>query len=169
MHLDFKISHSYRQILLMISSKTYSFTFLLPKIEFQGPYDGLSGNHSSFHHLFSCARNDKAAKPLDSLSQPWPWPETAAPHSGMFPGCKDLSGNTKRRLLYYISLLSTVMLHFFFLLIFTCWFLEREERIKIKWDKYRFVAPLLYAFIGWFMYVPWLGMNLQPWCIRTMF
>lgn len=94
-----KINHSYRCCswdLFIEEKNIYSFTFLLPEREVQGPCDGLSGNHSSFHHLFSCVRSDKAAKLSGSPSQPLPWQETAAPHSGRFLGCKDLSGNAKR-------------------------------------------------------------------------
>ena len=42
------------------------------------------------------------------------------------------------------------------------WEREKEgERQRDIW----FVAPLIYALIGWFLYVPWLGLNPQPWCI----
>ena len=34
-------------------------------------------------------------------------------------------------------------------------------------EKHQFVVLLIYAFIGWFLYVPWPGLNPQSWCIRT--
>lgn len=106
-----KASHPYRshQWDLFTGKNTYSRTFLLPKIEVQGPCGGLSENHSSFHHPFSCVRSDKAAKPLGFPSQPWPWRETAAPRSDKFLGCKDLSARWRDDItvmLCYISLLS---------------------------------------------------------------
>ena len=42
-----------------------------------------------------------------------------------------------------------------FLKNFIYWFLEREER-----KKHWFAVLLIYAFIGWFLYVPWLGIKL---------
>lgn len=73
----------------------HSFTFLLPKTEGPGPCGGRGESHSSSHRLFSCAESDRAVTPSGSQSQPSPWQETAAPHSGTFPGCKDLSEKAK--------------------------------------------------------------------------
>ena len=42
---------------------------------------------------------------------------------------------------------------FFYLLIF------RESELASEWERHRFVGPLIYAFIGWFLYVPWLGIE----------
>ena len=36
-------------------------------------------------------------------------------------------------------------------------FLEREK--KREREKHQFVVPHIYAFIGWFLYVPWLGIE----------
>ena len=32
-------------------------------------------------------------------------------------------------------------------------------------EKRQCVVPLVYAFTGCFLHVPWLGSNLQPWCV----
>ena len=41
----------------------------------------------------------------------------------------------------------------------TYWF-EREEGKEEGREKERIVGPLIYAFIGWFLYVPWPGIEL---------
>ena len=43
--------------------------------------------------------------------------------------------------------------------------LEREE----EGENHQFVVLPFYAFIGCFLYVPWLAVNLQLWCIGTAF
>ena len=35
----------------------------------------------------------------------------------------------------------------------------REGERKKQREKHRFVVPLIYAFIGWFLYVPWFGIE----------
>ena len=39
------------------------------------------------------------------------------------------------------------------------WFLEREGGREKEREKRWFVYPCIYAFIGWFLYVPWLGIE----------
>ena len=41
---------------------------------------------------------------------------------------------------------------------------EREEEVR---ERHWFAVPLIYVFIGWLLYVPWLGIEPQPWCIGT--
>ena len=38
---------------------------------------------------------------------------------------------------------------------------ERETERERQRDRERFIVPLIYAFIGWFLYVPWLGIEPQ--------
>ena len=41
----------------------------------------------------------------------------------------------------------------------------REEDSGAERERHQFVVPLIYAFSGWFLYVPWLGLNSHPWHI----
>ena len=50
---------------------------------------------------------------------------------------------------------------FYFLLI------DFRRGVREDGEKHRLVVSLIYAFIGWFLYVPWLRWNPYPWCIRT--
>ena len=39
---------------------------------------------------------------------------------------------------------------------------KKEERERQR-ERHWFVVPLIYAFISWFLYVPWWDINPQPW------
>ena len=50
-------------------------------------------------------------------------------------------------------------LGFNILKIFCLLILERQERKGGRGERRWFIVPLIYAFIGWFLYVPWLGLE----------
>ena len=55
-----------------------------------------------------------------------------------------------------------------FILILNVYLLVLERKRKGEREKHGFVVPLTYAFIGWFLHVPWQGLNLQLWCRGTV-
>ena len=63
-----------------------------------------------------------------------------------------LNSHNPLLIVFYTCLYITIIVYLYlcFLLSFIL------ERKKGKREKHRFVVPLIYAFIGWFLYVPWL-------------
>ena len=71
-------------------------------------------------------------------------------------------------LLYRDAQVSSAFFSFlFFFRRFFYWLIldsERKGGTEREREKYQLVVPLTYAVIGWFLHVPWLGIEPQLWC-----